>query len=125
MGNENRPQHVRGYKDLQVWQKGMDLTAEVYRITEKLPRREQFGLTQQVRRAAVSVPSNIAEGHSRQSTGDYRHHLQMARGSVAEVETQLLLTERLTLLAPTDLTHALTLTGELSRMLAALIARMR
>jgi four helix bundle protein len=124
-GMENSEQKVRGFQDLTVWRKAMELCEEIYRATEKMPAHEQFGLTQQLRRAAISIPSNIAEGHSRQSTGDYRHHLQMARGSAAEVQTQLLLAERLYLLPKTMILKALQLSEECSRILATLIRKFR
>lgn len=86
---------VRHYSDLIVWQKAMDLVVHVYEVTESFPQREVFGLTNQVRRAAVSIPSNIAEGQGRGTTKDFLHFLAIARGSLQEVETQLLLAYRL------------------------------
>ena len=82
---------IKSYKDLQIWQRSMDLVEKIYRITGKLPNSEQWGLSSQMRRAAVSVPSNIAEGYGRQATGEYRHHLSIARASLLELETQVLL----------------------------------
>ncbi|HET9917630.1 MAG TPA: four helix bundle protein, partial [Candidatus Binatia bacterium] len=72
---------VAGYQDLLVWQRSMDLVERVYRLTASFPRSEQWGLTAQMRRAVISVPSNIAEGYGRQATGEYRHHLSIGRGS--------------------------------------------
>ncbi len=72
---ENAKKIIQSYRDLLVWQKSMDLVVAIYRITQKLPSHEQFGLTSQLRRAAVSVPSNIAEGYGRQSSGNYRQFL--------------------------------------------------
>ena len=86
---------IAGYQELLVWQRSMDLVAKVYRLTATLPAAEQWGLIAQMRRAAVSVPSNIAEGYGRQSTGEYRHHLSIGRGSLLELETQILLCVRL------------------------------
>ncbi|MFN2572720.1 MAG: four helix bundle protein [Gemmatimonadales bacterium] len=86
---------VQTYRDLKVWRIAVELTLEVYRITESLPRSEQFGLTSQVRRAAVSVVTNIAEGHARSTRGEYRNFLSIARGSAIEVEVQLFLAEQL------------------------------
>lgn len=80
---------VSSFKDLRVWQAAMDLVEGVYRLTRSFPREELYGLTLQVRRAAVSVPSNIAEGQARVHLREYLHHLSMAQGSLAEVETQL------------------------------------
>ncbi|MGE0023132.1 MAG: four helix bundle protein [Hyphomicrobium sp.] len=95
----------------------------MYRTTERFPERERFGLTQQMRRAAVSIPSNIAEGYGRQSTGEYRHHLKIARGSAAELETQLLLARHLRMGPETSLAAPLQQVDECSRMLAALISK--
>lgn len=83
------------HKDLIVWQKAMDLVEEVYRLTETMPRSETYGLASQIRRAAVSVPSNIAEGAARNHEKEFVQFLYVALGSVAELETQLLLAERL------------------------------
>ena len=79
---------IRTFRDLIVWQKSMDLTREIYRITKNMPEDERFGLTNQMRRAAVSVPSNIAEGYCRQGRMDYIRFLKIARGSLAELMTQ-------------------------------------
>ena len=86
---------VKDYRDLIVWQKAMDLVEAIYRTTATFPREEIYGLTSQLRRAAVSIPSNIAEGNGRNTTRDYVHFLGMAYGSVKEVETQVLIAERL------------------------------
>ena len=77
------------YKDLIVWQKAMDLTTEIYRLTKKLPKDELYVLTNQIRRAAISIPSNIAEGHGRQTKKEFVNFLYIANGSRCEVETQL------------------------------------
>ena len=113
------------YKDLTVWQKAMDLTTEIYRLTQKLPKEELYGLTNQLRRAAVSIPSNIAEGNGRASTGDYVRFLIMARGSNAEVETQLLLSVRLDYLTQSDIEETLSLNDEIGKMLTAMIKKLR
>jgi len=83
------------YRDLRVWQQAMDLTVQVYELTEKFPKHETYGLTSQMRRAAVSVPSNIAEGKGRNTDRDFVHFLYQARGSLLEVETQIQLSQRL------------------------------
>lgn len=83
------------FKDLIVWQKAMDLVADVYRVTENFPKREIYSLTDQIRRAAVSVPSNIAEGQAHFSKAEFCHFLRHSSGSLAELETQLLIAERL------------------------------
>jgi four helix bundle protein len=89
------PRVVKCYRDLIAWQKAMDLVTEVYDCTQAFPRTEVFGLISQMRRAAVSIPSNVAEGHARQSTGEFRQFLGHALGSLVEVETQILISQRL------------------------------
>jgi four helix bundle protein len=83
------------YRDLVVWQKAVDLVVEIYRITENFPKQEMYGLTSQMRRAAVSIPSNIAEGQGRTSKGEFCHFLGTAKGSLVELETQLEIAYRL------------------------------
>jgi len=83
------------FRELQVWQRGMQIVEAVYRISGVFPKAEAYGLTNQVRRAAVSVPSNLAEGHARASTKEYLRHVSVARGSLAELETQLEIAVRL------------------------------
>lgn len=85
----------RSYKDLVAWQKAMDLVTATYRSTTTFPKEEQFGLTSQLRRAAVSIPSNIAEGQGRLSEKEFRHFLGLARGSLMEVETQFQIAQNL------------------------------
>jgi four helix bundle protein len=106
---------VQSYRDLIVWQQAMDLAALVYNLTREFPKHEQYGLTSQLCRAAVSVPSNIAEGHARDSTKEYLHHVSFAMGSLAEVETQVLLAERLGYLSTDASNTTLTKTAELGR----------
>ena len=89
------PGRVQSYRDLTVWNTAVQLTLEVYRITESFPQSERFGLTTQLRRAAVAVASNIAEGHARSSRGEFRNFLSVARGSAIEVEVQLFLAEQI------------------------------
>ncbi|MBS0208326.1 MAG: four helix bundle protein [Planctomycetes bacterium] len=86
---------MKSYRELIAWQLGMDLVVEVYRIVQQFPSHELYGLTSQTRRAAVSIPANIAEGHARDSTAEFLHHLSYAIGSAAELETHLLIAERL------------------------------
>ncbi len=87
--------NIQSFRDLIIWQKGIDLVKEVYKATKDFPREELYGLTNQIRRAAVSIPSNIAEGHIRQHRAEFRHFLSMALGSLAEVETQVLISKEL------------------------------
>lgn len=112
---------IKSYQDLIVWQKAMDLTEVVYAVTRGFPREEAYGLTSQIRRAAVSVPSNIAEGHGRQSTLEYLRHLSITRGSLNELETQALLAGRLHYLSDEDLHRILALSAEVGRLLGGLI----
>ena len=93
---------IRSYKDLVVWQKGIELVEEVYRLTARFPNHERYGLSGQVQRAAVSVPSNIAEGHERRHLNEYLQHLSIALASLAEVETQLEIARRLKYVAQND-----------------------
>ena len=97
-----QPRRVRSFKDLIVWEQAMDLAVEIYRFTEALPADERYGLTAQMRRAAVSAPSNIAEGQARGYRADYRHSLCIALGSLAELETQLILCQRLKLVSSVE-----------------------
>ncbi len=85
---------IKSYRDLRVWQQGMDFVVLLYKVTDSFPKSEQFGLTNQMRRAAVSIPSNIAEGHVR-SRKEYAHFLTIALGSLAELETQMELAQRI------------------------------
>ncbi|TPW02181.1 MAG: S23 ribosomal protein [bacterium] len=111
---------IRGYRDVLVWRKAMDWAEGVYEATSHWPRDERFGLISQIRRAAVSVASNIAEGAARRSTGEFMQFLGMSRGSLAEAETQLLLAERLGYLPASDAGALLSAAEEISRMLVAL-----
>lgn len=112
---------LRSYKELKVWQRSFDLCKRVYRLSRSFPADERFGLVAQVRRATVSIPSNIAEGHSRDTTRDYLRFLWMAKGSLAEVETQLMLARELGF-GNTDETEAVLVElDEIGRMLKGLI----
>jgi four helix bundle protein len=91
---------VKNYKDIVVWQKAIELVIEIYRVTAHFPREEMYGLTSQLRRAAVSIPSNIAEGQGRATKGEFIQFLGHARGSLCEVDTQILIARRLGFLAP-------------------------
>jgi four helix bundle protein len=116
---------IRGYRDLQVWKAAIDWVEAVYEATAHWPSDERFGLVRQVRRAAVSVPSNIAEGAARRSTGEFIQFLGVARGSLAEVETQLLLAGRLRYTTGEDLKGLLDGSDEISRMLVALVSALK
>jgi len=86
---------MQSFKDLEVWQKSVDLTLEIYKLTKRFPKEEKFDLISQMRRCAISVPSNIAEGWGRESTKQYIHFLFIARGSMYELETQAIIANRL------------------------------
>jgi four helix bundle protein len=112
---------IRSYRDLDVWRKAMDLVVGCYKITNQFPRSEVYGLTSQVRRAAVSVPANIAEGNGRSHTKEYLHHLSVAYGSLMEVETHLQIAARLNYINEASLNALLDRSGEVGRMLNGLI----
>jgi four helix bundle protein len=112
------------YTQLKVWQKSMDMVEEVYKVTLKIPQEEKYGLISQLRRAAVSVPSNIAEGYSRMTTKDYVKFLAIARGSNCEVETQLLICKRLNYLSNEDVLTAMSLIGEIGKMISVMINKL-
>jgi len=115
---------VKSYKDLIVWQKSMDLVEMVYQVTKEFPKEELYGLTNQLRRAAVSVPSNIAEGQARSSTAEFRNFLSIARGSLAEVETQLLIAERLNYIESGKLGELMNIQAEINKMTNALMSKL-
>lgn len=112
---------VNSYKDLVVWQNSIELVSQIYSLTQSMPEGERFGLTSQIRRASVSVASNIAEGWGIQVTGNYLHHLKISFGSLCEVETQLILIENLNLLNHQDTSSAKSNLVEVSKMLRSLI----
>ena len=112
------------YKDLIVWQRSVALAEEIYKLSKTFPEEELYGLTSQIRRAAVSVPSNIAEGHGRQSTAEFRNFLSISQGSLAEVETQLLLAIRFNYLTLPQAANALSLREEISKMLSSLRSKL-
>ena len=116
---------VKSFQDLTVWQRAMDLSVEIYMLTKSFPKDELFGLTSQLRRASVSVSSNIAEGHSRLSKGEYIQFLSIARGSNAEVRSQLMLVRRLGLGDEAVILRCDQIATEVSRMLNALIASLK
>jgi four helix bundle protein len=116
---------IQSYRDLLVWQKAMRLAAEAYRLARLLPKAEEYRLTSQLLRAAASVPANIAEGHARGTRKDYANFVAIARGSLAETETILLLLVEVELLSDEQVRTALDLCAEVGRMLNALLGRLR
>jgi len=111
---------TRSYKDLVVWQKGIALAKLIYQLTNKFPREEKFGLVAQMRRAAVSIPSNIAEGQARHKTGEFIQFISHAEGSLAELDTQLILSIDLRLARTETADGVFELISELRRMLNVL-----
>jgi four helix bundle protein len=111
---------IDSYQDLLVWQKSIDLVAEVYRIAGKLPLNEQYGRTSQLRRAAVSVPANIAEGFGRWHANEFVCFLLIANGSVKEVETHMFIGNKVGLLSPADTKVARQMASEISKMIFSL-----
>jgi four helix bundle protein len=111
---------MKSFRELRVWQKAMDLVETVYSLTHDFPKQEAYGLTSQLRRAAVSIPSNIAEGHTREHIKEYLHHLSMAQASLAEVETQLEIATRLKYLSVHRLSELLLEISSLGKQLYAL-----
>ena len=109
------------FKDLLVWQKSVDFVTEIYLITEKFPSNETFGLTSQLRRASVSVPSNSAEGNSRRGTPDTLQFLKIARGSTAEIETQLIIAKNLKFIKEEQFNNLKRQIIEISKMINGLI----
>lgn len=110
---------IDSYRDLKVWQRAMDLVQLIYTLTRAFPKTEMYGLGMQMRRSAVSVPSNVAEGHARSSTGDYIRFLSIASASLAELETQILIAQRLEY-GTGELQTAFDLSREVGRMVRGL-----
>jgi four helix bundle protein len=108
---------ARHYQELIVWQKAMDLVVLTYQTTTSFPREEQFGLTIQLRKAAISIPSNIAEGQGRNTPGDFLHFLAVARGSLQEVETQIIIAERLQYIVADKREGFFVLSSEVGRLI--------
>lgn len=111
---------IESYQDLLVWQKSMDLVAVCYKVALKIPPTEQFGLSSQIRRAACSVPANIAEGFGRWHVKEFVRFLLLANGSVKELETHLLIGKRIGLLSQKDIEPSAQMCGEISKMVFAL-----
>lgn len=112
------------YKELQVWQKAMDLVVEIYKISKLLPKEEVYGISDQLRRSAVSIPSNIAEGQSRNSVKEFIQFLSIARGSLAELETQLLICIKVNMLSEDNIAEAQNITTEVGKMIKGLMNKL-
>ena len=116
---------VQSYRDLVAWNKAMDLVTEIYRVTHNFPKEELFGLMSQLRRAVVSIPSNIAEGKGRLSKGEFRQFLGNARGSLAEVETQILIAQNLNYLNEAEANNLFTKVEEVGKVLNGLLSAVK
>ena len=116
---------IKTHRDLLIWQKSMLLVTEIYRKSHQFPNNEQYGLTSQIRRAAVSIPSNIAEGFGRQSTGDYIRFLNIAVGSLFEVQTQIEIALNLSFIQESEFTVIFESTREIDRMMSSLIQKLK
>ena len=115
---------VQHYRELVVWQKAMLLCREIYLLVNKLPKEELYSLSSQIRRAAVSIPSNIAEGQARNSTKEFIHFLSIARGSKAELQTQLLICVDVGYISEEEVKTVMNLTEEVGKMISSLIQKL-
>lgn len=111
---------VKSFRDLRVWQAGIGLVEQIYRLTRSFPKYEVYGLSSQMQRAAVSIPSNIAEGHTREHSREYFHYVSMAQASLAELETQLEIAARLQYLSEEEMKEVLVAVRSLRRQLFSL-----
>jgi len=116
---------VQSFRDLTVWQRAMELTEAIYRLTQGFPREEAFGLSHQMRCSAISVPSNIAEGQGRLNTREFKQFLGIARGSVCEIQTQLEIARRLNLGDPKLVDSALSLSHEVGKMIFTILTKLK
>ena len=114
---------MKNFKELKVWQKGIELVAIVYKSTSSFPEEEKYGLSAQMRRAAVSIPSNIAEGHLRKTAKDFKQFLSIARGSCAELETQIIIAHELDFIHGDNFENLSSKIEELSKMLSTFYSK--
>jgi four helix bundle protein len=119
------PSPLKSYRDLLVWQKGIDLVVVSYRATASFPKSETYGLISQIRRAATSIPANIAEGYGRGSRKEYLQFLMVAQGSLKELETHFIVSEKLSYLSAAQKDRLLSQSDELGRMLGSLIRKLK
>lgn len=110
----------RSFKDLEVWRQSIQFAKEVYRLTEKFPPHELYGLTSQIRKAIVSIPSNIAEGQCRNSSKEFRHYLAIALGSLGEVETQLIIAKEIDYMSQAELAYLQSPINDIRKMIIVL-----
>ena len=120
----NRPVRIQSFKDLEIWKRGIDLTEAVYEITQSFPKEETYGLVNQMRRAAVSIPSNIAEGFGRFHNKEYKQYLHVSLGSCVELITQFVITERLKYINKNTSNKLSTEADEISKMVMSLIKKL-
>ncbi|PIW17620.1 MAG: hypothetical protein COW33_06475 [Anaerolineae bacterium CG17_big_fil_post_rev_8_21_14_2_50_57_27] len=118
-------QKIRSFHDLIVWQRAVDFTVKIYTVTKNFPREEMYGLTSQIRRASVSIPSNIAEGQARNTKPAFANHLDIALGSAAELETQLTIALKIGYLQQSEYENLTTNLVEITRMLYGLLNKVR
>ena len=116
---------IRSYRDLEVWQKAMDLVTDCYRVTQNFPRSEIYGLSSQLQRAAVSIPANIAEGQGRQHRQEFIYYLSIAYGSLMELETHLQIAQRLGYIETTEIESLLNVCNQVGRLLNGLLRSLR
>jgi four helix bundle protein len=115
---------IKSFRDLNIWQKGIDLVKDIYKETQNFPRQEIYGLTNQIRRAAISIPSNIAEGHIRQHRAEFRQFLSVALGSLAELETQIVISRELNYISTEKSLNVIDQMGSLGKMIRGLIKKL-
>ena len=116
---------IQSFRDLVVWQKSIDLVTKIYQLSKEFPKEEIFGLTSQIRRAAVSIPSNIAEGRGKSTKGEFQQFLHHSRGSLAEVETQIIIAQNLGYLSNKETEQVIDMTSEIGRLLHGLITSIK
>jgi len=116
---------MSNFRNLKIWQKGMDLVIQVYKLSEKLPNEEKYGLKSQITRAAISIPSNIAEGSSRSSDKEFKHFLEVSLGSAFELETQLLIIKKLNMINNDNIEPVLNALQEEQKMINTFIQRLK
>jgi len=121
----SRHSKVTSYRDLTVWQRAMDLVDVIYELTKSFPKDERFGLTAQLQRCSVSIPSNIAEGHGREHLREYVHHLSISNGSLMELETQVLIASRRRYVDVEEVKRVLGLSRVVGRLLAGLVRALK
>jgi four helix bundle protein len=115
--------NIRSFRDLNIWQKGIDLVKDIYKETQNFQREELYGLTKQIRRAAISIPSNIAEGHIRQHRAEFKQFLSVVLGSLAELETQVVISKELHYMSPEISQNLIDQMSSLGKMIRGLIKK--